>query len=102
MRYAICDMPNPFEFSEPVQGDSFTDREQELKTLTARMLTGQNVIVISPRRYGKTSLILNAQEVVRRRGGRTGIANLFWCQTRQEVAQELATAVVRGPLGWLR
>lgn len=107
MRVAECatlfaEMPNPFEFSEPVQGDSFTDREQELKTLTARMLTGQNVIVISPRRYGKTSLILNAQEVVRRRGGRTGIANLFWCQTRQEVAQELATAVVRGPLGWLR
>lgn len=102
MRYAICDMVNPFEFSEPVQGDSFTDREQELKTLTARMLAGQNVIVISPRRFGKTSLILNAQEVVRKRGGRTGIANLFWCQTRQEVAQELATAVVRGPLGWLR
>ena len=40
--------------------------------------------------------------LVRRRGGRTGIANLFWCQRRQDVAQELANAVVRGPLGWLR
>ncbi len=102
MRYAKRDMPNPFEFSDPVVGDAFTDRAEELKTLTARMLTGQNVILISPRRYGKTSLILNAQEAVRRRGGRTGIANLFWCQTRQDVAQELANAVVRGPLGWLR
>lgn len=95
-------MPNPFEFSDPVTGDSFADRKSELKTLAARMLSGQNVIVISPRRYGKTSLILTAQAVVRRRGGRTGIANLFWCQSRQDVAQELANAVVSGPLGWLR
>lgn len=95
-------MPNPFEFSDPVTGDSFADRKSELKTLTARMLSGQNVIVISPRRYGKTSLILTAQAAVRRRGGRTGIANLFWCQSRQDVAQELANAVVSGPLGWLR
>jgi hypothetical protein len=102
LRYASGGMPNPFEFSDPVTGDSFADRKSELKTLTARMLSGQNVIVISPRRYGKTSLILTAQAAVRRRGGRTGIANLFWCQSRQDVAQELANAVVRGPLGWLR
>ncbi len=102
LRYADREMPNPFEFSDPVLGDSFADRTSELKALTTRMMAGQNVIVISPRRYGKTSLILNAQAAVRKRGGRTGIANLFWCQTRQDVAQELANAVVRGPLGWLR
>jgi hypothetical protein len=95
-------MANPFEFSDPVTGDSFADRRAELQTLTARMLSGQNVVLISPRRYGKTSLIMNAQIRVRRRGGRTGLANLFWCRTRQDVAQELANAVVRGPLGWLR
>ena len=95
-------MPNPFEFSQPVLGANFADREEELKTLTTRMLAGQNVIVISPRRYGKTSLILNAAAAARNKGGRTGIANLFWCQTRRDVAQELANAVVRGPLGGLR
>ncbi len=102
LRYASSGMSNPFEFSDPVTGDSFADRQAEVKALTARMLSGQNVIVISPRRYGKTSLILNAQAAVRKRGGRTGIATLFWCQSRQDVAEELANAVVRGPLGWLR
>jgi hypothetical protein len=95
-------MANPFEYSDPVTGDSFADRRAELQTLTSRMLSGQNVVLISPRRYGKTSLIMNAQVRVRRRGGRTGLANLFWCRNRQDVAQELANAVVRGPLGWLR
>jgi len=93
---------NPFEFSEPVVGSHFANRRQELQALTSRMLAGQNVFLISPRRYGKTSLILSAQERVRRRGGRTGLANLFWCQTRQDVARELADAVVRGPLGWFK
>lgn len=106
-RYAACGMllakvQNPFEFSDPVLGSAFADRREELRTLSSRMLAGQNVILISPRRYGKTSLILNAQAQVRRRGGRTGLANLFWCQSRQDVAQELANAVARGPLGWLR
>ncbi len=95
-------MSNPFEYSDPVTGESFADRRSELQTLTTRMLAGQNVVLISPRRYGKTSLIMNAQVRVRRRGGRTGMANLFWCRSRQDVAQELANAVVRGPLGWLR
>lgn len=95
-------MPNPFQYSDPVTGDAFADRKTELKSLSSRMLAGQNVIVISPRRYGKTSLIINAQALVRKRGGRTGLANLFWCQSRQDVAQELANAVVSGPLGWLR
>src|SRR5438270_11861521 len=95
-------MANPFEYSDQVVGDSFADRKAELQTLTARMLSGQNVVVISPRRYGKTSLILNAQARVQRRGGRTGIANLLWFRTRQDVAQGLDNAVLRGPLGWLR
>ncbi len=95
-------MANPFEYSDPVTGDSFADRRAELQTLTSRMLAGQNVVLISPRRYGKTSLIMNAQVRVRRRGGRTGLANLFWCRNRQDVAHELANAVLRGPLGWLR
>jgi len=102
MRYASCGMANPFEYSDPVTGESFANRRAELQTLTTRMLSGQNVVLISPRRYGKTSLIMNAQLRVRRRGGRTGLANLFWCRNRQDVAQELANAVIRGPLGWLK
>ena len=96
---------NPYEIGHPVSADgSFVNRERELDWLrqAAANPEQRHVVVVGPRRIGKTSLILNAQAAVRKRGGRTGIANLFWCQTRQDVAQELANAVVRGPLGWLR
>lgn len=40
------------------QGDAFCDREQERKRLKDNIYNIQHSLVISPRRYGKTSLIL--------------------------------------------
>lgn len=48
---------NPFRFGDVVEGDLFTDRENERQALLEDMRSGQNVILISPRRFGKTSLI---------------------------------------------
>jgi len=48
---------NPFKFGTVVDGLFFTDREEELSRISS-YLTGENhLIMISPRRYGKTSLI---------------------------------------------
>ena len=51
-------VPNkPFVFGFVVDGDKFTDRESEQAELRSAFVHGQNVILISPRRYGKTSLV---------------------------------------------
>lgn len=49
-------MVNPFHYGTPAEGDYFTGRREELEALVARMRDGINVVLISPRRYGKTSL----------------------------------------------
>lgn len=82
-------------------GDSFADRATELDALVRRMLDGANVVLLSPRRYGKTSLLQRAMESVRRRGGRTGYASLIKTSNRREVAETLLSAVLSGPAGWL-
>ena len=92
---------NPFHYGSPVRGEGFTDRKVELDALVRRMLDGQNVILLSPRRYGKTSLLQRAMESVRRRGGRTGYATLVKASDRREVAEALLAAVLAGPAGWL-
>lgn len=92
---------NPFHYGSPVSGDAFADRRRELDALTRRMLDGENVILLSPRRYGKTSLLRRAMESVRRRGGRTGYASLVKASNRREVAEALLGAVLTGPAGWL-
>jgi hypothetical protein len=48
---------NPFHYGTPVEGDHFTGRHQELDALLSRLRNGVNVVLLSPRRYGKTSLI---------------------------------------------
>ncbi|HYS24245.1 MAG TPA: ATP-binding protein [Vicinamibacterales bacterium] len=61
-------MDNPFVYGEVVPGEAFVDREVELDRLVADLGSGQKVFLISPRRYGKSSLIRQALEALRRRG----------------------------------
>src|SRR5678815_1079613 len=61
-------MDNPFVYGEVVPGEAFVDREPELDRLVADLGRGQKVFLISPRRYGKSSLIRQTRESLRRRG----------------------------------
>jgi uncharacterized protein len=64
-------MDNPFVYGEIVPGDAFVDREAELDRLVADLGSAQKVFLISPRRYGKSSLIHQTLEALRRRGALT-------------------------------
>jgi len=87
---------NPFRYGEIVSGSFFTDREQELADLTSDALSGQNVVIISPRRYGKTSLVLNARERLISEGALVAYVDLLRVSTLNELANELATALYNG------
>ena len=53
-------LENPFKFGTVVDGSFFTDRTEELPKVQ-QMLSGHNhLALISPRRYGKTSLVRKA------------------------------------------
>ncbi|MGH9137295.1 MAG: AAA family ATPase [Acidimicrobiales bacterium] len=86
---------NPFRYGAPVEDDNFCDRDTELAALIARMRSGIHAFVLSPRRYGKTSLLLEALRQFRARKGRGGYANLLLCTTPDEVAGTVLSAVVR-------
>jgi hypothetical protein len=62
---------NPFVYGEVVPGDAFVDREVELDRLVTDLAAGQKVFLISPRRYGKSSLIRHSLDALRRRGAIT-------------------------------
>jgi hypothetical protein len=48
---------NPFVYGEIAPATAFVDRETELDQLGRDLLDGQKIFLISPRRYGKSSLI---------------------------------------------
>lgn len=64
-------MPNPFVYGEVVPATSFVDREVELERLTGDLLAGQKIFLISPRRYGKSSLVAQALRAAAKHGALT-------------------------------
>ena len=51
---------NPFKFGSLVEGEFFTDRVEELAKISDIIHSENHLILISPRRFGKTSLIAKA------------------------------------------
>ena len=86
-------METPFEYQRIVVGKTFVDRENELKVLTNSLLSGENTLLYSPRRLGKSSLL---KEILLRIGDkRIAIyVDLWECLTEVEIAEKLATSIV--------
>lgn len=49
---------NPFRYGIVVDDPYFIDREKEMAEIRLDLVSGNNLIITSPRRYGKTSLVL--------------------------------------------
>src|SRR5215207_6026214 len=64
-------MKNPFVYGEIVPGEAFVDREVELDRLVTDLAGGQKVFLISPRRYGKSSLVRQALAALARQNALT-------------------------------
>src|SRR6195256_6513943 len=62
---------NPFVYGEVVPTAAFINRTVELERLVGDLADGQKVFLISPRRYGKSSLIRQALAAAARRGALT-------------------------------
>ena len=88
-------MENPFVFGEVVKGEHFADREDELKTLTLDLAGGQNVLLFSPRRYGKTSLIVRVMEGLKAKGLICAYVDFFRATSLQSLGKLYADAITR-------
>src|SRR5438067_8743620 len=64
-------MENPFVYGEVVPAAAFVDRVAELRRLSGDLSAAQKVFLISPRRYGKSSLIRRALATAARGGALT-------------------------------
>src|SRR5688572_16075564 len=53
----VMTVDNPFVYGEIVTAPAFADREEERARLGRDLAAGQKVFLISPRRYGKSSLV---------------------------------------------
>lgn len=101
-------MANPFVYGEIVPPAAFADRVEEIERLVSDLASGQKVFLISPRRYGKSSLIRRAMAVLERRGHLTLETTVASYSSYLAFLEGYARAIAsaQGPWerakGWLR
>ena len=85
----------PFIFGVATSGDNFTDREQETTRLLSNFTHGVNTVLISPRRWGKTSLVKKVCKLAQSEKLKIVYLDIFSCRTDKEVYDALASAVLK-------
>ena len=84
---------NPFRIHGLVEGDFFTDRDDELKRIIQTLTEpGSKLLVYSPRRMGKTSAILNAVVTVNKTGGHAFLVDLSTASTAIDMGNRILAA----------
>jgi uncharacterized protein len=84
---------NPFTFGDLALDEAFTDREDEVRELTADMRNGQNVLIYAPRRYGKSSLVLRAAQEALQQKALVAYCDLMKTPTKERFAAALAKTI---------
>lgn len=91
-------METPFIFGKIATEKNFTDREQETATLLAHFTSLINTIIISPRRWGKSSLVNKAAKLALASDNKLRICHIDLFNVRNEehfyslLAQKVITA----------
>jgi uncharacterized protein len=88
-------MESPFVFGRKAIGNSFTDREKETARLVSNFNNRINTILISPRRWGKSSLVKRAGELAESDSLKFIYMDAFSLRDPREFYTVLATSVIR-------
>jgi hypothetical protein len=88
-------MENPFLFGSATSDKWFTDREDDTKRLKANFTHGINTIIISPRRWGKTSLVLKVTNEINEKNRLAVNIDIFACRTPEDFYQIFAREIIR-------
>ncbi|MDI1235833.1 MAG: ATP-binding protein [bacterium] len=88
---------SPFIYGNTVSNIAFTNREIELDKLMSNLLGGVNTMIISPRRWGKSSLVEKVVTAINRKEKRnkTIVIDLFSVSNEQQFLETFTREVIK-------
>src|SRR4051794_2613755 len=95
-------MQNPFVYGEVVPASAFVNRVLELDRLVGDLASSQKIFLISPRRYGKSSLVSRALALMRKRGTLTVEVTVSSFSSYLAFLEGYARALVSAETRWDR
>ncbi|MGH7457115.1 MAG: ATP-binding protein, partial [bacterium] len=92
-------MRNPFVYGEEAADEAFCNRRSEITELIRDIGNGVNVIIFSPRRYGKTSLIKQVMKKLANKRTVSIYVDLYPAVSKQKFLELYATAIAKALSG---
>lgn len=84
---------NPFQFGNPVEGEYYLDRPELSNTLTQFLSNRSHVVLIGPRRFGKTSFVLNLLKEFEERSYVCVFVDIFNITSLRDFLQQMLRAL---------
>ena len=85
----------PFIFGIATSGDNFTDRKKDTERLLLNFKHGVNTVLISPRRWGKTSLVQKVCHLAQSDELKVVYLDIFSCRSDKDFYDAFAAAVLK-------
>ena len=85
----------PFIFGVATSGNNFTDRKVETARLLSNFQHGINTVLISPRRWGKTSLVRKVGSLAQTDKLKIVYMDIFSCRSDRDFYDAFASAVLK-------
>ncbi len=86
-------MKNPFSLKIITNPNHFCNRAQEIDKLVSYASSDNNIVIYSPRRFGKTSLLYQVQQRLAASGFLTTYIDLFGLSSADNIAKRIAKGV---------
>lgn len=90
-------MKSPFKFGPVVSGDFFTNRTAEIKRLESNIYNDVHTVLISPRRWGKSSLVKQMEIKMenKRKKFRFCFIDLFKIRNEEDFYSSFANTIIK-------
>jgi hypothetical protein len=94
--YKQISMNKTFIYGTSVEGENFTDRIKETNRLKMDFENGMNVILISPRRMGKSSIVKKVKGDINNPKIKIVYMDIYDCRSEYEFYNRFASAILKG------
>jgi hypothetical protein len=84
---------NPFKFGDPVEGDYYLSRPELTRTVVQFLENHIHVVLIGPRRFGKTSFVLNLLQALEKRSEASLFVDIFNITSHKDFLQQMLRAL---------
>lgn len=88
-------MEKAFVYGMSVEGANFTDRVKETKRLKMNFENGMNVILVSPRRMGKSSIVKKVKSEISNPAIKVVYMDIYDCRSEYDFYNRFAAALIK-------